>query len=188
MKKFILASASPRRKELLGQLIEDFDIIPSDAEETITGKKPYDMVCALAKCKAEWVAQRHPDAVVIGADTMVYLGDTPLGKPKDIDEAREMLMMLSGRAHQVYTGVCVIADGRVIVDAECTDVYFAELGADEIERYLDTKDSLDKAGAYGIQGHAARFVERIDGCYFNVVGLPLRKLYTMLSGFDVKML
>ena len=181
MKKIILASASPRRRELLGQLIGEFEVIPSGAEENITNTDPHDTVCELARTKAEWVAERHPEAVVIGADTMVYLGKTPLGKPKDAEEAREMLRMLSGRAHQVYTGVCVIADGKTIAEAECTDVYFAELSEAEIEEYVNTGDSMDKAGAYGIQGHAARFVERIDGCYFNVVGLPLRRLYTMLK-------
>ena len=181
MKKVILASASPRRRELLGQLIGEFEVIPSGAEENIKDTDPYDTVCALARTKAKWVAERHPEAIVIGADTMVYLGETPLGKPKDIGEAREMLKNLSGRAHQVYTGVCVIADGKVIAEAECTDVHFAELTDEEIEAYLETRDSMDKAGAYGIQGYAARFVERIDGCYFNVVGLPLRRLYTMLK-------
>ncbi|MBR4078709.1 MAG: septum formation inhibitor Maf [Christensenellaceae bacterium] len=181
MKKIILASASPRRRELLGQLTEVFEVVPSGAEETITETNPYDMVCALARVKAEWVAEQYPDAVVIGADTMVYLEDEPLGKPHDIGEAREMLKKLSGRVHQVYTGVCVIADGKVMTDAACTDVHFAKLSDEEIERYLDTNESMDKAGAYGIQGYAARFIERIDGCYFNVVGLPLRLLYTMLN-------
>ena len=186
MKKIILASASPRRRELLGQLTEEFEVIPSGAEETITETTPYDTVCMLAAVKAEWVAKQYPDAVVIGADTMVYLGEEPLGKPRDIEDAREMLKKLSGRVHQVYTGVCVIAGGKVISDAECTDVYFAELGDEEIGKYLETNESMDKAGAYGIQGYAARFVERIDGCYFNVVGLPIRKLYTMLKQVGVE--
>ncbi len=184
MKKIILASASPRRRELLGQLIGGFEVIPSGAEENITEADPHETVCKLAETKAQWVAERYPDAVVIGADTMVYLGEEPLGKPRDIDDAREMLRKLSGRAHQVYTGVCVITDGKAVAKAECTDVYFAKLGDEEIERYLETKDSMDKAGAYGIQGHAARFVERIDGCYFNVVGLPIHMLYTMLKQVD----
>ena len=181
MKRLILASASPRRRELLRQLTENFEVIPSGAEENITAGSPYDTVCALASAKARWIAERYPDAVVIGADTMVYLGTEPLGKPRDIDEAREMLRKLSGKAHQVYTGVCVIADGKTLTDASCTDVYFAELSEEEKERYLATNDSLDKAGGYGIQGYAARFIERIDGWYFNVFGLPIRLLYTMLK-------
>jgi len=183
--KIILASASPRRQELLKNLLEDFSVIPSGAEEDIREDDPGKMVSALAKRKAEWIAERNPDCAVIGADTLVYCDGAPLGKPKDPEEARRMLRMLSGREHEVYTGVAVISPSGVFAEAECTSVRFAEMTDEEIEGYIATSDCYDKAGGYGIQGYASRFIEGIEGDYFNVVGLPLRRTYLMLKKANI---
>ena len=181
----ILASASPRRKELLRNLLDDFVIVPSGAEEIFMGDDPKSIVESLARSKAQWVAEKNPDAVVIGADTMVFCGGEPMGKPKNAEEARRMLEMLSGREHEVYTGVAVISPEGVFADAECTKVRFAAMSQEEIEGYIATKDCYDKAGAYGIQGYASRFIEGIDGDYFNVVGLPLRLTYLLLQKANI---
>jgi len=183
--RVILASASPRRKELLANLVSEFEVIPSEAEETFFSKDPKEIVCGLSKEKAQWVADRNRDAIVIGSDTMVFCDGAPMGKPANIEEARRMLRMLSGRVHQVYTGVTVIAPNGICTDAECTDVWFAEMTEEEIEAYLATKDSLDKAGAYGVQGYASRYIRKIDGDYFNVVGLPIRLTYLLLKELNV---
>lgn len=180
MKRVILASASPRRRELLANLIPEFEIMPADTEEILPCGSPEEIVCALSREKAEWIARRQQGAWVIGADTMVFCDGKALGKPRDPAEAEKMLRMLSGRGHQVCTGVTVISERGTRTAAESTDVYFAPLTESELAAYLATGDSLDKAGAYGIQGYAARYIEKIDGDYFNVVGLPLHLTYRLL--------
>lgn len=157
-----------------------------------TGQEPVaaaqDTAQRLAEAKAEMASRDHPEAVVIAADTIVVAGDRFLGKPRDADDARDMLRSISGRRHHVVTGVAIV-HGRKnlrLGDSAVTAVWFRELGDDEIERYVETGEPLDKAGAYGIQGRAAVFVERLDGDYFNVVGLPLAKLAGLLERAGVR--
>ena len=187
----VLASASPRRKELLEMLgVRGFAVVPApDGEETPpAGLSPAETVKHIALGKARAVAAlRSPDDTVIAADTLVYLGDEPLGKPAGEEEARRMLRVLSGRGHTVYTGLAVISGGEVRTRAVATDVYFRELTEGEIERYVATGEPLDKAGAYGAQGRAAVFIRSISGDFFNVVGLPLCALSEILDGFGVEL-
>ena len=148
---------------------------------------PTEWVKTLARGKAMEVARRHPDALVIGADTAVLVDDEMMGKPKDPADARRMLRRLSGRTHRVVTGValCHLSRGYDVVEVESTDVTFGPLTDDEIARYVATGEPMDKAGAYGIQGFGATLVCGIRGCYFNVVGLPLYRLARMLSDYGV---
>ena len=187
----VLASASPRRKELLEMLgVRGFAVVPApDGEETPpAGLSPAETVKHIALGKARAVAAlRAPDDTVIAADPLVYLGDEPLGKPAGEEDARRMLRMLSGRGHTVYTGIAVISGGEVRTRAVATDVYFRELTEGEIERYVATGEPLDKAGAYGAQGRAAVFIRSISGDFFNVVGLPLCALSEILDGFGVEL-
>ena len=181
MSRVILASQSPRRKELLKRVFDEFDVIPSGADETVDAECSADYVCTLACRKARDVASRvESDALVIGADTIVVCDGRILEKPKDEEDAFAMLTKLSGRAHQVYTGVALCKDGQVSVDYEMTDVWIRPLTPEEISRYIETGEPMDKAGAYGIQDKGALLVSRIEGDYFNVVGLPLCKLCEML--------
>ncbi len=185
----ILASASPRREALLRQINLEFEVEPSGVEEPVLeGVSPRDAAEGLALAKAALVASRRDSGLVVGADTVVVLGERVLGKPADGGEAAEMLRALSGRTHQVITGVAVAnaATGRAVSDAVVTAVTFAVLSEDIIARYVATGEPLDKAGAYGIQGFGSLLIERIEGCYFNVVGLPLRRLAELLGelGFD----
>lgn len=184
----ILASASPRRKELLGLLFRDFRVVPSEFDESLVPSdlEPADHVLYSALMKARDVAETHPDSLVIGADTIVVVDRTILGKPEDREDAIRMLDMLSGRSHKVYTGVALIHAGRERADVECTEVDFAELGDEIIVRYVDTGEPLDKAGAYAIQGKGVVLIESIRGCYPNVVGLPLAMLSSMLREFGVE--
>lgn len=183
MQKLILASASPRRSELLALLPYAFEVIPSDAEENMdTALTAQENVISLARRKAHSVAAVHPKRTVIGCDTVVVLDGHILGKPRDAKHAGEMLRALSGRAHTVCTGVCIVHDGEEVRFCEETAVQMRTISERELAWYLNTGDPMDKAGAYGIQGHAGAFVERIDGDYFNVVGLPLCRLSTVLSG------
>ena len=178
--KIILASASPRRKELLSHIVPQFDVIPSDIPEDAHGL-PRQQVMQLALLKAQDVASRHPDAVVIGADTLVALGRRILGKPHDTAEAANMLHMLSGRTHRVYTGVAVVHGSKSDVQCGITRVRFATISSDEIAAYIATGDPMDKAGAYGIQGIGGKYIRSIRGCYFNVMGLPQSIVYRMLQ-------
>lgn len=148
---------------------------------------PREAVVELSRGKAERVAKKHPADLVIGADTVVYCDGKILGKPGTVQEAQKMLSMLSGRKHVVYTGVTVISPNGVHTDTACTEVYFAHMSREEMEQYIATGDCFDKAGGYGIQGYAARFIEKIDGDYFNVVGLPLRLTYRLLKKAGVRM-
>ena len=185
----VLASASPRRRELLSVVgINDFKVLPSEAEEkTEQGQTPRETVTALSRRKAEDVARRVPEDTVIAADTMVFLDGKLLGKPKSRVEAAEMLRELSGKCHSVYTGVTVSGPNGTITDVCETRVFFRKLTEHEIDAYVDSGEPMDKAGAYGIQGRAAVFVEKIEGDYYNVVGLPLCMLYEMLEkvGYNV---
>ena len=179
----ILASASPRRRELLELAGFTFGVAAAEIDEAVrTGESPLDYVARLAQEKARAVWARHPGSVVLGADTTVVLGGAILGKPQDREEARAMLQSLSGQTHEVLTGVAVVAEGAERVHVETTRVEFAEIGAEELEAYLDSGDALDKAGAYGIQGFAARWIPRIEGDYFNVVGLPVAATVRLLRG------
>lgn len=194
MKQLVLASESPRRRELLAGLGVSFSVIPSRIRESkISSDDPGILVEELARRKAEAVAAglaSDQESLIIGADTIVMLDGIVLGKPKDEADAATMLQHLSGRWHQVFTGVAVTepASGRTLYSHEITAVKFRSLGPLEIAAYVATKEPLDKAGAYGIQGKGALLVERIDGCYFNVVGLPLVKLAELLARFGVGLL
>ncbi len=183
----ILASQSPRRRELLRQIgLEEFQVIPAEGEETLWAElNPGSLVEKLSQQKAGEVAKRcGPEDIVIGADTVVALGHQVLGKPGSPEKAREMLRALSGREHQVYTGVTVIKGDQQLVAHEVTNVFFRKMTEEEIEWYVSTGEPLDKAGAYGIQGKGARFIHRIEGDYANVVGLPVCRLVTMLGALD----
>lgn len=185
----VLASASPRRRELLSHFPIKFQTDPAAGPETPPpGASPEETVRALAAAKAGEVAARHPGSLVIGADTIVELGGVILGKPADPEEAAGMLRALSGQEHRVYTGVAVAHGGRTLCEAERTRVFFREMTDREIRAYVASGEPLDKAGAYGYQGLAGLFVERIEGDYFNVVGLPLCRLGRMLNAMGVTLL
>ena len=171
--KLILASASPRRAEILRNFGVDFEIVPSNAPEIVDENTPCDKISEeLARLKARDIFEKHPDRTVLGADTTVILGNTVLGKPKNDGDAFNMLTLLSGKTHHVCTGVCIISDGREISFTEKTGVTFFELTPEEIRDYIATGEPADKAGAYGIQGLGGLFVKEIHGDYLTVVGLP----------------
>ena len=180
----VLASASPRRVSLLRQAGATFTVVDPGPDRDWPGTAdPRHGVRALALEKARRVAARRPGKVVIGADTVVVLRGVRLGKPRDAGEAVEMMRRLHGRTHEVWTGIAVVRDQEQRTAAECTKVHFARLEPEEIRAYVHTGEPLDKAGAYGIQGVAAALVRRIDGDYFNVVGLPLFRLRQVLAEF-----
>ena len=184
MAEIILASASPRRKELLATAGLDFTVKVADVDEKIEeGLTPDAVVMSLALQKAQAVALENPDSVVIGADTVVVLDGKILGKPESEKNAVEMLTALSGRSHIVYTGVALIKGDKVKNFCEATQVEFYDLTKEEIEAYVATKDCMDKAGAYGIQSRGCVLISKIDGDYFNVVGLPVSKVYRELRDF-----
>lgn len=182
--KYILASKSPRRRELLAQAGYTFAIEPAVGEEVKVGSSTDEIVINLARQKAEKVYHKHEGelVLVIGADTIVVYEGEILGKPADRADAKRMLSMLSGKTHQVFTGVCLIGE-QIKTFYERTDVTFYDLTDDEIEKYVMSGDCDDKAGAYGIQGAFAIHVRRIDGDYNNVVGLPIARLYQEMKGF-----
>ncbi len=184
MTRIILASASPRRRELLQQMGLRYEMQVSGIDEAVLESLPArERVMTLAQKKAETIAARNPDALVIGADTIVVLGNQVLEKPTDETDALAMLTMLSGRCHSVLTGLSLVGPGiqKASLHCEETQVYFRDLDKDEIHWYIRSGEYADKAGAYGIQGKAALFVNRIEGCYFNVVGLPLTALFLLLK-------
>ena len=188
MNRVILASASPRRKELLANMGLDFEIIVSDVEEKVTKVKPSDIVVELSKLKAEDVAGKvdlTAGTIIIAADTLVFLEDKRLGKPQNEEDAVLMLKELSGRDHDVITGVTLIYNKDDSIETcsfyETTKVTFERLDEDEIREYVSTGEPMDKAGSYAIQGKSARFVKSINGDYSNVVGLPVPALYKMLK-------
>ncbi len=181
--QIILASQSPRRQELMGLFRLPFTVRVADVDETMDpALSPFDAVAAVSVRKAEAIS-RKPEDVVIAADTIVVCDGQILGKPTDDDHAFQMLRMLSGKAHQVMTGLAILRGDEKVVCTEVTDVYFRPLEDTEILRYIATKEPADKAGSYGIQGGAALFVEKICGDYFNVVGLPVCKLSQILTQF-----
>lgn len=178
--QLILASQSPRRRELLGLLKLPFTVRVADIDETMNpALPPQEEVARVSLAKARAV-ERNPEDIVIAADTIVVLGDRVLGKPADESQAEEMLTALSGRAHQVMTGVTVLRGDRALTATEITDIHFRKLSNREIRRYIATGEPMDKAGSYGIQGGAALFAEKIHGDYYNVVGLPVCRLLRML--------
>jgi septum formation protein len=180
----ILASSSPRRAELLKELKIDFTIVPSDAAEVHNEQLTAIETCQInAYRKARVVAKKFPDALVLGADTLVYLETTLLGKPADFEEAYRMLKQLQGRSHQVVTGVCLLhlRGHRQMIFAESTEVRFRKLGAAQIRAYLKSINPLDKAGGYAIQENGGAIVENIIGSFSNVVGLPLERLRAELD-------
>jgi septum formation protein len=180
----ILASASPRRAELLRNLKLEFKVVPSDATEVFDEQlSPHELCQLNAHRKARAVAKKNPDALVLGADTLVFLGREIFGKPRSLDEAKQMLAKLQGRTHQVVTGVCLmhLRAHREKIFAAGTDVTFHPLDAEQIREYLSKINPLDKAGAYAIQEHGEKIVAEISGSYSNVVGLPVEKLGEELS-------
>lgn len=196
--RIILASKSPRRKELLSLITPDFEIMSEDVDERGIeervlkgGGSPVDVQKELARAKAVAVYEKlsasdRDNCVVIGSDTSVVCGGNILGKPEDKDDARRMLRMLSGRTHEVISGVCVLSSEKEEVFVEITKVRFGDLDQYQeqlIERYINTDDPYDKAGAYGIQQGGALLVETVEGDYFSVVGLPVRKLSQVLEDF-----
>lgn len=179
----ILASQSPRRQELLKLITSDFEIKVSNVDETLPDKiTPKEAVMYLSKIKAEPFTDG--DDIVIGADTVVALDGKILGKPKSKENAKEMLRFLSGRTHSVFTGVTLANDKKTKTFAVETKVKFFELTNEEIDAYIKTKEPFDKAGAYGIQGYGSLLVEKIDGDFFNVVGLPVSTLARELKAFE----
>lgn len=189
MKPIILASISPRRSVLLRQLGLPFEVQPSRAPEVTSGR-PEEAAVASSKAKARDVADRRKRGIIIAADTIVVLGSEVLGKPKDAAQAQEMLGRLSGRWHEVVTGITVIEapEGKTVSGYERTRVLVRGLTEEEIAGYVATGEPLDKAGAYGAQGLGAVIVERIEGDYFNVVGLPVAKLAMILAEFGIEVL
>lgn len=185
----ILASASPRRRQLLEQVGLHFAVQVSDVPEDVKpGLSPAGLAISLAVEKAHAVAVTAAGAVVIGADTIVVFNGEIFGKPASLDQAKQMLTALNGRQHQVITGVAVATGGQLFSDCAITSVYFRELTESEIDNYLQAAEWVDKAGAYGIQGLGALLVEKIEGCYSNVVGLPLVTLSRLLKKAGVQVL
>ncbi len=175
--RLILASGSPRRRDMLRKVGLEFDVIPSPAEELHDELMPLDQLCEEnARLKALAVAQDYPEATVIGADTLVYIDQTPLGKPRSKEEAAAMLMRLSGRTHQVCTGVCIARAGEVDSFHAITEVVFKKLSEKIIRDYMAKVDVMDKAGSYAVQEHGEMIIEQVRGDYDNVVGLPVAQL------------
>ena len=185
--KIVLASQSPRRKELLGRMGLEFVTQASKIDESaFDGLEAWELVATLSREKAQWIArQLDGETLVIGADTVVVRDGAALGKPKDAEDAVAMLLSLSGRDHQVCTGVTVCRGDRVLTQVEETQVTFRELTEAEVRQYVSTGEPMDKAGAYGIQGLVGLLVEGIRGDYSNVVGLPVCRLGQMLKDFGV---
>lgn len=192
MRSIILASSSPRRKELLNRYNLNPIIVKCDINEKIrSSESPEQCVMALAFQKAYNISHLYRDDIIIAADTVVVYDNVIIGKPKDEDDAFRILNILNGKEHNVITGICLInpKENIKVVDYEKTIVKFRELNEDKIRNYVLTKEPLDKAGSYGIQGYGALLVEKINGCYLNVVGLPLSKLDFLLTKFfDIKIL
>src|SRR3954471_13462195 len=184
----ILASASPRRAELLRSAGIPFTVDVADiAEHAKGGESPLQHAERLAEEKAEVVAKRNPGKIVLGADTIVVVDDQILGKPRDAADATRMLHLLSGRSHEVITGVCIAfaetGNPKLETRSERTTVHFGQLSSDDIQKYIETKEPMDKAGAYAIQGIASRWIYKIEGDYANVVGLPVALVWKMLQKF-----
>jgi septum formation protein len=190
--RFILASASLRRQELLRNVVSEYEIMVSSFDESLV---PYDgdeetYVMTLARKKAESILSYVDDAYVLGSDTIVSIDGKIFGKPESRKDAYAMIRTLSGRSHKVYSGIALLSRGGHAVDTALaveTEVTFMELSDEEIEEYLDTMDWVDKAGGYGIQGHSGKYIEGIRGDYYNVMGLPLNALYKLLKEYHIIM-
>ena len=186
--RLVLASASPRRADLLRAAGISFETHPVDVDERFGSREePEHAVARLAELKAAAGLALHPDAVVLGADTTVVVGGEALAKPADAADAARMLRLLSGRSHDVLTGICLSCQPRRLVRVETTRVRMARLSDAEIEWYVSTREPFDKAGGYAVQGFASRFIEGIEGSYSNVVGLPISSVYALLKelGCDI---
>lgn len=180
--KIILASGSPRRRELMHYITDDFDVCTSNAEEILPKDiDPYKAPEFLSSQKAAAIAAENPNDIVIGCDTVVILDGKIMGKPKDVDDAYDMLSSLSNRKHDVVTGCTIMFKDRKCSFLEKTGVVFYDISDDEIKEYISTKEPFDKAGGYGIQGKAALFIKGIEGDYYNVMGLPISALYRKLN-------
>jgi septum formation protein len=180
----VLASNSPRRRQILSDAGIPYIVrAPNVREDLRSGESPGDYVRRLAEEKA-FVVPLHAGEIVLAADTVVVVDEHLLEKPRDLADARRMLSLLSGRNHEVLTGICLRSEGRKIVDAATTRVHFMRLTADEIDDYVRSGEPMDKAGGYAIQGLASKFIDRIEGCYFNVVGLPMALVYRHLKNFS----
>ena len=191
--KVILASKSPRRVEILEKIVKEFEVVQSKFDEnTIDFKGDIEKyVKDLSRNKAIEVSKRlNEPSIVIAADTVVFQDGKVLEKPKNEEDAFSMLSSLSGNTHKVYSGICLINtyDDTVVTDCDCTEVRFSELNPRQIRNYINSGEPMDKAGAYGIQGLGGAFVEGIKGCYYNVMGLPLNKLYKALENYDITIL
>lgn len=191
--KVILASKSPRRVEILEKIVKEFEVVQSNFDEnTIDFKGDIEKyVKDLSRNKAIEVSKRlNEPSIVIAADTVVFQNGKVLEKPKNEEDAFSMLSSLSGNNHKVYSGICLINtyDDTVVTDCDCTEVRFSELNPRQIRNYINSGEPMDKAGAYGIQGLGGAFVEGIKGCYYNVMGLPLNKLYKALENYDITIL
>ena len=194
--RYILASKSPRRREILSNIGLEFDVVTADTDESSELTDPIALCEELATRKAEAVrsalaarGELLDEDVIIASDTVVECGGEILGKPRDRADAKRMIELLSGREHRVLSGICLIRAGVREVGHSETFVYMDEVEADDLSRYLDTPEAYDKAGAYGIQGYASRWISRIDGCYFGVVGMSvntLDKLHKRLTGNSIK--
>lgn len=184
MKKIVLASASPRRRELIRLITDNVLCVPSGEDESLPdGISASEVPVYLAKLKAQSVAGSYPDSIIIGSDTVVILGEEILSKPEDKQDAFSKLSALSGKTHKVITACCIIDGEKIHTFAEETQVEFYELTPEEISDYIETDEPMDKAGAYGIQGRGALFVKGITGDYFNVVGLPVARLKRELKEY-----
>ena len=185
MKQLILASQSPRRKELLEKCGFPFRVEAAEIDETLPADLPLtEAIQDLSKRKASAILKLHPDAVVLGSDTIVVLDNTVLGKPADRQEAKEMLRKLSGRSHQVITGFCLLSSRKCHTDVSVSHVHFSPLTEHEIDAYVSSGEADDKAGSYGIQGLAGKFITHIEGDYYTIVGLPLAKVYQELKNLQ----
>lgn len=183
IRRLVLASGSPRRKEILTRLGYAFTIHTSDADEGGAHGHVSDMVKTLAERKGAAVVPYEKDAIVISCDTLVSLDDVPLGKPADKEDALRMLASLSGRSHEVWSGICLTdtKTGRKLTDSVCTKVYFRDVSREELASYVETGEPMDKAGAYAIQGGAGKFVEKFEGPYDNIVGFPSERFEELLK-------
>ncbi|MBT3856763.1 MAG: septum formation protein Maf [Nitrospina sp.] len=180
--KLILASQSPRRSELLRQITDQFEVVPSSVEENLDwGLRPEENARLLARAKAENVAKNYPDCWVIGADTLVALHHEILCKPVDVPDAKRILSRLSGNEHRVMTGICVVSPGKTIDTAVTSKVRFKSLTDEEISNYIQTGEPMDKAGAYAIQGKGSFMIREFSGSESNIIGLPIEELKILLA-------
>lgn len=183
----ILASASPRRKELLKKLCDNFIVESCDVEEIQTADNPKNLAIKNAELKAKFISARHENDIVIGADTIVTLNGKIFGKPADKFGAKKMLRELSGKKHEVITGIAICTENKIFTAAEVTEVFFGEMTDKEISEYVSTGEPLDKSGSYALQGGAAKFIEKINGDWSNVVGLPLYRLRQLAKSSGISL-